>query len=192
MKKVALLIVSLFILLPCFSQTDTIVRPMISLRPYIECGVVFLDNKNLTDSYKTNTTYNWGLGLRIGNPYRNRIFPYFEFSRSHYVTQKTYSNNITADSILRIDEYIFGFNILMKRVKSNMLLAKVGYITSSVKDDMFHNSNTANGLQLGLQYEARFHKNSRAFINYSYDFLKLNKAAFRDYDIQKITFGIIL
>jgi predicted porin len=136
--------------------------------------------------------YNWGVGIRIGNPNKNKMLPYLQYSNSSFTTQNVDANNIKMDSALKIQEYMLGFNLILKRFKSNGLTAKFGYIHSVIDDDLIGNSGDANGLQIGFGYEAKFLKNSRVYINYSYDFLKYTKASFRDYDIQKLSIGFML
>lgn len=176
----------------CFSQNDSIEKPVFWVRPYIETGIAFINNDYLKESYATNSMYNWGVGIRIGNPNKSRMLPYFQYSNSSFTTQNLDGNNNKIDSTLKIQEFMFGFNFIIKKIKSNNITAKAGYIHSMIDDDLFVNSGNANGLQFGFGYEAKFIKNSRVYINYSYDFLKYSKASFRDYDIQKISIGFIL
>jgi predicted porin len=121
-----------------------------------------------------------------------RILPFFQYSKSSFTVQKVNVYGTKMDSTLTIEEYIAGFNVIVKRINSNNITAKVGYIDSSINDECVDNSGKAKGLQLGIGYEMKIFRNSRLYINYSYDFLKLSDAAFRDYDIQKITFGFML
>lgn len=191
-NKALIFFIGMLIVTKCFSQNDSINKPTFWLRPFFENGITFLNNNFLNNSYATNSTYNWGFGLRNGNPNKNMILPYLQYSNSTYSTQNIDKFNNKVDSTLKIQEFIFGFYIPIKSINSNMLTAKIGYINSKINDDILHTSGKANGLQIGFGYEAIVFSNSRIFVIYSYDFMKLNKASFRDYDLQKISLGFIL
>jgi hypothetical protein len=192
MKQALLIFIGILLVTELFSQSDSTTKPTFWGRPYFENGIAFIRNDYLKDSYETNSMYHWGLGLRFGNPNISKLLPYMQYSNSTYKSQKVDANNEKVDSTLRIQEFMVGFNIPIKRFHSNMLRAKVGYTYSMIDDDYFNNSDKANGLQVGLGYEAKIFGKSRVYIEYSYDFNKLLKASFRDYDIQKISLGFIL
>lgn len=192
MKKVSLVIIGLLFVTKIFSQNDSIDKSSFWIRPYIENGITFLNNNNLKETYGTNSMYNWGFGVQIGNPNKRTILPYFQFTNSSYAFQKTNLIGVRADTALKIREFMIGLNVSVLKFNSNVLSAKAGYIISIINDGFHKNSNNANGLQVGIGYEAKIFRNSGVYINYTYDFLKLNNASFRDYDIQKISFGLIL
>ena len=191
MKHTLIIIIEILFVSNIFSQSDSIEKPVFWVRPYFETGVTFINNDILKESYATNSMFNWGAGIRIGNPNKSRLLPYVQYSNSSFTTQNIDVNSIKIDSTLNIQEFIAGFNFIIKRIKSNNFTTKFAYIHSTINDDLFVNSGSANGLQIGFGYEANFFGNSRVFINYSYDFLKYGAAAFRDYDIQKISIGFM-
>ncbi len=192
MKKMLLMFGGLLLISDCFSQNNPEKKPSAWIRPYVETGITFIKNENLKNTYATNSIYNWGAGLRIGNFVEGKRLLFLQYSNSTFITQRINSKMERLDSALKIEEYLVGFILPLKRINENMIRVKVGFIYSIIQDDLFNNSKEAQGLQLGLGYEAKVFKNSRLYIDYSYDFIKLKKAVFRDYDIQKIAFGFIL
>lgn len=188
MKHFLVIIIILLFSTKAFTQTDSTKRPEIWLRPYLETGVSFLSNDALKTAYSTNSMFNWGVGLRVGNPNKNNVLPYFQYSNSSFTTE----NVNEADSVLINKALILGTNVVVKSFGANCVSAKVAYIHATIEDDVFVNSGSAHGIQFGLGYEANVFRNSRVFVNYTYDFLKYSKSAFRDYDTQKLTVGFIL
>jgi hypothetical protein len=191
MKKLSLLVIGILLITKCYSQSDSIEKKTFWIRTYFENGITFIQNDMLKAAYKSNTMYNWGFGLRIGNPNKNVLLPYVLFSTSALTNREKGVNDENMDSTLKINELAFGFHIAIKRFNSNLLRAKIGYIHSIISDDVFDNSDKANGFQIGLGYEANVFKNSRIYIDYSYDLNKLTLASYRDYDVSKLTVGFI-
>jgi hypothetical protein len=188
MKQISMIILGIAFFTICYSQNDSLNKPIPIVRPLFENGVAFISNDYLKETYKTNTMYYWGIGFRIGDSRKDMVLPYLKYTNASYITrfEEKY------DSTLSIQEFLVGADIIIKRFNSNMFKAKIGYIYSKINDDFSANSDYANGLQVGFGYEAKVFRNSRVFLDYSYDFLKLSKAIFRDYDIQKVTIGFII
>ena len=95
------------------------------------------------------------------------------------------------DSVLNIKQFIGGFVFPLKRFEHSMLRTKVGFISSTILDEISKNSGTGHGIQLGIGYETRIDNNSRVYIDFSYDLNKFEVAAFRDYDLLKLSLGVI-
>jgi hypothetical protein len=170
-----------------FSQTDTLKKSTFLLRPYAETGVAFIRNSYLKNSYRTNSMFYWGFGVRFGDPVVNNFLPYIQFTRAS-TTVKTDSR----DSLLSIRELCAGFAFPIKRFGLSMLRTKVAAIYANIKDDISKNFEEGAGLQLGLGWEGKVGKRSRFYLDYSYDLIKYNSSTFKDYDLGKLTFGIIL
>jgi opacity protein-like surface antigen len=192
MKKLLLIFIGLLLITNLFSQNDSIHKSGFWIRPYFENGISFINNNNLKNSYETNSLYFLGFGLRLGNPNKNLILPYLQYGSSSVSYQYQYNGNVNATNKLKIQEFLVGIDLSLFRYNSNMLTAKLGYCYAPIIDDANNNSYKANGLQIGAGYEVKILRKFRIFINYSYDLIKLNHSIFRDYDIHKLTFGIVL
>lgn len=192
MRPLILILVGLFLITKIYAQSDSVNSHVGSIRPYFETGISFFNNDYLKGTFKTNSLYNLGFGLRFGNPNKGNILPFFQYSRSSFNTQLIDINNKVMDTSINIKEFIFGLNIAIKKINSNSFRIKIGYIASLINQNIPYEHIDAKGLYIGFGYEAKVFKNSRVFIGYSYDFLKKSSSLFRDYDIQKIAFGFIL
>ena len=192
MKSFMLILVGLFFISKTYAQCDTANSHVGLIRPYIETGVTFFNNDYLKNTFKTNSLYNLGFGLRFGNPNKDNVLPFIQYSRSNFKTQQLDINNKLMDTTINIKEFIFGLNIAVKKINSNSFRLKLGYIAALINHDIPYKSLDATGLYLGFGYEAKVFKNSRVFVGYSFDFMKKSSSLFRDYDVQKITFGFNL
>lgn len=106
---------SLAMFLASFSQPDSLRKKTIWLRPSVENGISFIRNEYLKNAFNTNSTYNWGFGVRFGNGAKNDLLPFVQYSNSKYTGRHIFSNNQRMDSILRIREIIAGFVFPVKR-----------------------------------------------------------------------------
>ncbi len=192
MKHSILTTVFSVIFLTSFSQSDSLKKGTIWLRPSIENGISFLRSDFLKNSFGTNSTYNWGFGIRFGNAVKNDLLPFVQYSNSKHTSRINTSANQGMDSVLRIRQIIWGFVFPVKRFGPDMLRVKAGYIHSNILDEISKNSGDGRGLQLGFGFETRMEGNSRVYIDCSYDLVKFELAPFRDYDILKLSFGIVL
>lgn len=192
MKK--LLIAPFFLLLfsSIFSQSDSAKKATFLLRPYAETGVAFIQNSYLKSKYGTNTMFYWGGGLRLGNPLIHNLLPYGQYTRAAYALHKATTGNQVEDTILSIQEISAGLVFPIKRMGVQMLRAKAAVTYAKIRDGVSKNSADGNGLQLGLGWEGRLQKLSRVYIDYSYDLIKYGSGTFRDYDLGKLTIGIVL
>jgi len=182
----------LAIFLSSFSQSDSIRKKTVWLRPSIENGVSFIRNEYLKNSFGTNSTYNWGFGVRFGNGATNDFLPFVQYSNSKYTSRRIFSTNQRMDSILRIRQIIAGFVFPVRRFGTSMLRAKTGFIHSTILDEISKNSGDGTGVQLGFGFETKMEGNSRVYFDCSYDLIKFEIAPFRDYDILKLSIGIVL
>ena len=195
--KLTLFTLCLIISLTSFSQSTPTSqstppkKATIWLRPFLETGVSFIRNEQLKNSFGTNSTFNWGFGIRIGNPFKSNLFPYFQYSYSRH-TSRTLLPNRHMDSVLNIRQVIVGFVFPLKRFENSMLRAKAGFVSSSILDEISKNSGNGYGIQLGMGFETKIDHNSRVYIDLSYDLNKFEVSQFRDYDLLKLSLGVIL
>jgi hypothetical protein len=192
MKKLFLFIAGLLLFTKLLAQVDSLNTHGFWVRPYYENGIAFLNNGLLRKSFSTNTMFMWGAGIRFGNPGKSTILPFIQFENISW--KKLSGNNyiIASDTTFRINEILIGVNVSLIKHNSQMVTAKLGYGFSWITDNLNINSGKAKGLTIGIGYEVKILKSSRIILNYSYDFNKLNHYAFRDYDIQKLTFGLVI
>lgn len=183
---------SLAMFLASFSQPDSLRKKTIWLRPSVENGISFIRNEYLKNAFSTNSTYNWGFGVRFGNGAKNDLLPFVQYSNSKYTGRHIFSNNQRMDSVLRIREIIAGFVFPVKRFGTSMLRAKTGFIHSTILDEISNNDGDGMGVQLGIGFETKMEGNSRVYLDCSYDLIKYEIAPFRDYDILKLSIGIVL
>lgn len=192
MRHSILTIFFLLIFLISFSQSDSLRKKTIWLRPSVENGVSFIRNEYLKNSFGTNSTYNWGFGIRFGNATKSGLLPFIQYSNSKYTSRRMFSTNQRMDSILRIKQIIAGFVFPVRRFGTSMLRAKTGFIHSTILDEISNNSGDGTGVQLGFGFETKMEGNSRVYFDCSYDLIKYEMAPFRDYDILKLSIGIVL
>lgn len=192
MKVIFTFITILLITGTLYSQSDSTHFYVFWVRPYIENGITFPKNELINNTYSTNSIYHWGAGIRIGDPLNQRMLIYFQYSKSAFTIENKDQNEITMDSTLSVEEYIAGFNIILKRINKSNIIGKVGYIDASINNDYLSYSGKGKGFQVGLGYEIKIFRRSWIYVNYTYNFIKSSKYSFRDYDNQKITLGFML
>lgn len=192
MKHKILTTLFLALCLVSFSQSDSSKKRTMWLRPSFENGVSIIRNEYLKRSFSTNSTYNWGVGIRFGNAMKNNLLPFIQFSTSKYTTRNVALSNQIMDSVLSLRETIAGFIFPVKRMGASMWRAKAGFIRAAILDEISKNSGNGNGVQVGLGFETKIEGNSRVFIDCSYDLIKHEIAAFRDYDLLKLSIGVVL
>lgn len=180
----------MLILIQAYSQDSTNNNFKLFFRPYVKSGITFPNNNVLKDNYGTNSIFNWGVGFRFGNPNTQKILPFFDFTQSSY--SFNYNEPDTQiDSITEINEFTFGIDIVIKRIKDDILKAKIGYIYSDIQDEIMIQESQGSGILFGLGYEIKVFRNSRFTLDLTYNYNKLSNALHRDYDNVKFSLGFM-
>jgi len=193
MKKITLLVIGILLFTICFSQNDSLKnKPKMLFRPYIENGVFFLQNDILKDNYSTQSLYYWGFGLQIGHTKSNRIIPFGQLSLSDFKTSKMTSENIIADSTIRIKQLNFGVIIPIQRIDNYIFTTKLSYSQAFIKESFYKIDDKAHGFQIGLGIEKVIYKNTRVYFDLSYNFQKTKMAEFSDFDMTKLSIGFVI
>lgn len=191
MKKLILTLFIGFLCLSLYSQ-DSISKPILLLRPYFENGIDFIRNDALKKNYETQSKYFWGCGLQIGLPGRFKIIPYAQFSMSNFEIEKSVAPNIKVDSALTTRQISGGLIIPLKKIDNIYFRARLGYIYSMITESFNNIDSNSHGFQIGIGVERKIIRNSRIYVDLSYNFQKTGKSAFRDFDMTKLSIGFVL
>jgi opacity protein-like surface antigen len=191
MRKIILTLLIGLLSLSLYSQ-DSISEPTLLLRPYFENGIDFIRNDELKQNYEAQSKYFWGFGLQIGHPETFKIIPYVQFSMSKFEIEKTVAPNIKVDSALTTKQITGGLIIPLKKVDNNYFRARLGYSYSMIKESFYNIDSNSHGFQIGFGVERKIIGNSRIYFDVSYNFQKTGKSEFRDFDMTKFSFGLIL
>jgi hypothetical protein len=165
-------------------------KTTILLRPYAEGGIAFIMNSALKKNYQTNTMFYFGAGVRLGNPLKHNLLPYLQLTWAQHTHR--YNNERTRDSALNFREFATGFIIPLFKNKEHLLRAKTGFIYASIQDDIARKNVKGKGFQVGLGFEEKLNKHFRFFVDASYNLIKVQSGISRDYDLAKLTLGIII
>jgi len=191
MRKVFLTLVIGLVSLSIYAQ-DPVSKPALLLRPYFENGIDFIRNDVLKQNYETQSKYFWGFGLQIGHPETFKIIPYAQFTLSKFEIEKTIAPNNKADSVLTTKQITGGLIVPIKKVDNTYFRARLGYSYSMITESFYNIDSNSHGFQIGLGAERKIIGNSRIYFDLSYNFQKTSKSEFRDFDMTKFSFGLIL
>jgi len=183
MKKNLLIFIVIILATNLFAQNDTAKTKERLIAPFFEIGLSYTSNSHIEDSYFSNSMFNWGIGVRFGNLNTNNVLPFAQYS--NYLMEK-------AASTLTIQEVKIGIDLFIKRIKSSLFKIKTAAIYSIIDDDLSNIVNSkGGGLQIGLGYEIKILKNSRICIDYSYNLTQFTNNLSQNYNIHKITIGLM-
>ncbi len=191
MRKIILTLLIGLLGISVYSQ-DSISKPTLLLRPYIENGIDFIRNDGLKQNYETQSKYFWGFGLQIGHPETFKIIPYAQISLSKFEIENTIAPNIKADSALTTKQITCGLFIPLKKADNIYFRARLGYSYSMIKESFYNIDSNSHGFQVGLGVEKKIIRNSRIYFDLSYNFQKTSKSDFRDFDMTKFSIGFVL
>lgn len=191
MRKIGL---TLFIGLVCLSvyAQDSISKPTLLLRPYFENGIDFIRNDLLKQYYSTQSKYYWGFGLQLGHPETFKVIPYVQFSFSKFEIEENVAPAISADSALKTKQIMGGLIVPIKQFDNMFIRTRLGYSYSMITESFFDIDSDSHGFQIGLGIETKVLRNSRIYIDLSYNLQKTGKSEFRDFDMTKLSIGLIL
>jgi opacity protein-like surface antigen len=177
--------------LSLYSQ-DSVSQPAVLLRPYVENGIDFIRNDQLKQNYETQSKYFWGFGFQLGHPDIFAIFPYVQFSLSEFEIEKTIAPDVTTDHALTTRQITGGLIVPLKKVEPTYYRARLGYSYSKIKESFDDIDADSHGFQIGFGVERKVIRNSRIYIDLSYNYQKTVKSEFRDFDMTKLSLGFIL
>ncbi len=158
---------------------------------HVANGVNFIRNEALQNSYATKANYFWGLGVRIGNPQKPKVFVSVDYNFSNY-RLTTEVNRVRQDSLLRLNQLIPGLSVELLKLKNGAIRTKAGYIFAFLKDDINKLDKASPGFKLGLSIENKLFQSQAVHFDLDYDLMKAKNNAFGDYDVWKLSFGFYL
>jgi len=164
-------------------NNDSLHTPALLLRPYIENGMLSFINDSIKSIYATKTIYSYGFGFQIGHIRNHSIIPYTQFSFA-----KTAYNKNT----LTINHISVGLYLPIYRVNESYLAIKLGYCLVMLKESKNTIHQNIPGFQAGMYLDHKLGGNTRIYVGYSYYYEKSPTKNFKDFDVSKVTFGIIL
>jgi len=192
MRKITLtLLVGLLLSFSIYAQ-DSISKPTLLVRPYFENGIDFIRNEGLKQNYKTQSKYFWGFGVQIGHPKTLKIYPYAQFSMSAFEIENTISPIKKVDNKLTTKQASCGLIIPVKSVENIYYRARIGYCYSIINESFYNIDSDSHGFQIGFGVERKITRNSRIYVDLSYNFQKTSKSEFRDFDMTKFSIGIVM
>lgn len=190
MKKITFTLLMALLALTAFAQESS--SKTFLLRPYFENGIDFIKNDNLKMSYKSESKYFWGLGFQFGDPNKSKVTPYAQFTLSSFSVE----NNIPLIGLetdnLRTSQLSAGVYIPLKKFDDICLRSKLGYSFAKIDESINDINSNSHGFQIGLGVDRKLIGNSRVFIDLIYNYQKTEKSVFRDFDMTKLSVGIIL
>lgn len=211
MKKTILVAFAALLVSAAFAE-DTIRKPKLMLRPYVENGVDFIRNEELQTFYRTKSKYFIGIGLQFGHPMRSTVIPFAQITHSKFtVDQPTYHYQTENGVDYMPEPSSYGtYSITTTQCSGGLLFpfkistntnlrARAAYSFAMIEDSyvaqLDHNTDkeyeASHGFQIGFGAE-RMIAVSRVYADILYNFQKSNSMAFSDYDMVKLAFGFVL
>jgi len=175
-----------------FWVKDTVRRPTLIARPYFENGMYFFKNDSLKSRYKTNSIFYIGFGVNVGHIETHRIIPFFQISLAKYKINKAPTLPSHPDSTISIKQFIIGTILPIYSTKDLYFRLKLGYNLTIIRESFFGINDIPFGLQLGIGIERRFIRNTRVYFDFSYLYQKSTDPTFKDFDMTRLCFGIVL
>jgi len=175
-----------------FLKRDSIHSPRLLLRPFFENGISYFQNNELKNKYETKSIYYYGLGFQIGHIKTHKIIPYTILSFSKYIIDKVMYQNTKPDSIFTMKNIVVGFILPIYTFEETYIKIKFGYSISFIKESFYSINDNPWGLQIGIGVERKFIRNTRIYTDLTYIYQKSNNARFKDFDVTRLSFGIVL
>ena len=173
-------------------KKDSLHSPRLLLRPFFENGISYFQNNELKNKYETKSIYYYGFGFQIGHIKTHKIIPYTLLSFSKYSIDKVLYQNTTPDSIFSMKNIVVGLILPIYSFDETYLRIKLGYSLSFIKDSFNALNDNPWGLQLGIGIERKFIRNTRIFADLTYIYQKAHNAKFKDFDVSRLSFGLVL
>jgi len=171
---------------------DSTHKPTMLLRPFVENGIHYLKNSDLSQKYGTSSMYYYSFGFQIGHPETFTIIPFAQLTFTRYDIDKHVYLNTKLDSIFTMKQLSAGMILPIYRVKETTIRMKIGASLSVLKESFFSINEADLGVLLGFGIERKFIGNSRVYIDYTYLYQKAKSSNFKDFDMTRLAFGFIL
>jgi len=175
-----------------FLKRDSLHSPRLLLRPYFENGISYFQNNELKNKYETKSIYYYGFGFQIGHIKTHKIIPYSLLSFSKYSTDKVLYQNTKPDSIFTMKNIVVGLIMQIYSFDETFFKIKLGYSLSFIKESFNSINDNPWGLQLGIGIERKFIGNTRLYTDLTYIYQKAHNGRFKDFDVTRLSFGIVL
>ncbi len=180
-NNTALFLFALFSLLgaEAFSQS-------LMVRPYVELGVDFLQSGALRRQYDTQSKSFVGMGVQYGHPQSATIIPFVQYSMS------TYQADRATDGTLRTNQFAGGVIVPFFQMESAHFRTRFGYSYAMIEESFQDIDSNAHGFLIGLGIEKSIIRNSRVFLDVTYNYQKSSNSGFKDFDMLKLSIGFVL
>lgn len=175
-----------------FLKQDSLHSPRLLLRPFVENGISFFQNNELKNKYATKSIYFYGFGFQIGHIKTHKIIPYTLMSFSKYTIDRVLYKNTNPDSIITMKNIVIGFILPLYSLNDTYLKIKFGYSLSIIKESFYSINDNPWGMQIGIGIERKFIRNTRIYSDLTYIYQKSNNSKCKDFDVTRLSFGIVL
>ncbi len=191
MKKAIVILMLIMSGLSSFSQ-ESGEKPVMLLRLYAENGVEFMRNDFLKQSYQSQSKYSWGVGFQLGHPYEQALLPFIQFNYSSLNIKQEVAPEIIADSTLSSKQLSAGVIIPLFKVQDMYFRARAGVGFGEINESFNNISSLSKGIIAGVRVEKKIIGYTKIYIDFSYNLQKTSSAGFKDFDVTKLTFGIMM
>lgn len=192
MKHFLFFICILLLSASSYGQNDSVrTLPNRWMHLHLANGVNFIRNEALKNSYANNALYFWGVGVRMGNPQKPKIFFDADYNFSNYQLS-TEVNKVRQDSVLKINQLILSLSVELVRWNTCSVRTKAGYIVAFLKDDVTKLDKVLPGFKVGLSIENKIFQSQAVHFDLDYDLMKAKGNSFQDYDVWKLSVGVYL
>jgi hypothetical protein len=180
-NNTALFLFALFSLLgaEAFSQS-------LMVRPYVELGVDFLQSGALRRQYDTQSKSFVGIGVQYGHPKSASIIPFVQYSMSTFRTDRA------TDGTLQTNQFAGGVIVPFFQMESAHFRTRFGYSYAMIEESFQDIDSNAHGFLIGLGIEKSIIRNSRVFLDVTYNYQKSANTGFKDFDMLKLSIGFVL
>jgi len=190
MKKIILLFVAGLLTYSVCAQ-DTISKPKMLLRPFVENGANFIRNDNLKRVYNTQSMYFFGAGLRFGHPDFQNYIPYAQYTYSSF-------ERISPDSLvvenhkLKIQQISVGLDFPVYKFNNLQLRMQVGGDIGMIQESFYTIDDYSVGFHAGIGFDKKLISHSRIYARFSYNYQKTIDTYIHDFDVMKLAIGVVI
>ncbi|WMJ72372.1 hypothetical protein RCC89_04235 [Cytophagaceae bacterium ABcell3] len=133
-----------------------------------------------------SSMFQWGLGTRFDIGRRNITFN-VDINGSR--TTPALSQK---DSLLRFIQVVPSTSFLIFQNKPSAIYAQAGILFTNVTDNMQRHKALERGFRLGISLQRQLPSTQILHLDFRYDMLNSQGAAYRNYDTVKIVMGVFL
>lgn len=170
-------------------KNDSITYTEIILRPYGEFGMLIPRNSSIQKSYDTKSMFFWGAGFQLNHPLTSSFFPYVSYLQTNYTIYIHNDSIKKLPQTFRLEQVGFGFVLKMFKMSRTAVSGKIGYTHGFINDDIHTIHNQAYGFAFGIGLERRILEKSKFYIDFAYNYQKIEPATYRDFDLTRFSFG---